>query len=80
MKRRKFIEKSLIGTAGLTLGASFPAIQSSRSGANDRIVLGLIGAGDRGLGTIISTCKVNANVAIKTICDVKTTSRSFGQY
>lgn len=73
MKRRKFIEKSFIGTAGLTLGRSFLTTPASCIGANDRIVLGLIGAGSRGLGTIISTCKVNANVVIKTICDVKTT-------
>jgi predicted dehydrogenase len=73
MKRRQFIEKSLIGTAGLTLGPSFMTMPASCNGANDRIALGLIGAGERGLGTIISTCKVNTNVVVKSICDVKTT-------
>ena len=42
-------------------------------GANDKIVLALIGSGGRGLDAIISTCKINANVEIKTVCDVKTT-------
>ena len=39
-------------------------------GANDKIVLAIIGSGSRGLGTIINTCKINANVVIKTVCDV----------
>ncbi len=38
--------------------------------ANDKIVLAIIGSGSRGTGTIISTCKINANVVIKTVCDV----------
>lgn len=73
MKRRDFIGKTMIGTAGITLGSSFMPLSSSFQGANDKIVLALIGSGGRGLGTIISTCKVNANVVIKTVCDVKTT-------
>lgn len=73
MKRRDFIGKTMIGTAGITLGSSFMTLSSSFQGANDKIVLALIGSGGRGLGTIISTCKVNANVVIKTVCDVKTT-------
>ncbi len=73
MKRRDFLGKTIIGTAGLSLGASLLPFQSSCNGANDKIVLALIGSGGRGLGTIISTCKLNANVVIKTVCDVKTT-------
>lgn len=73
MKRRDFLGKTMIGTAGLSLGASLLPFQSSCNGANDKIVLALIGSGGRGLGTIISTCKLNANVVIKTVCDVKTT-------
>lgn len=73
MKRREFIGKTVIGTAGISLGTSFLTVSSSCQGANDRIVLALIGAGGRGLGTIINTCKENANVVIKTVCDVKTT-------
>jgi len=73
MKRRDFIGKSVMGTAGLTLGTSLLTMPAACAGANDKILLGLIGAGGRGLGTIISACKVNANVVIKTVCDVKTT-------
>lgn len=73
MKRRDFIGKTMIGTAGISFGAAIMPLSSSFQGANDKIVLALVGAGGRGLGTIISTCKINANVVIKTVCDVKTT-------
>ena len=73
MKRRDFIGKTMIGTAGVSLGVSFLPLASSCQGANEKIVLALVGSGGRGLSTIISTCKVNANVEIKTVCDVKTT-------
>lgn len=68
MKRRKFIGTAFIGASGLTVGASL--LPFSCKGANDRIQLALIGAGARGRDTIISTCKVNENVVIKTVCDV----------
>ena len=70
MKRRDFIGKTLIGTAGISLGASNLQLSYSFQGANEKIVLALIGSGSRGTGTIISTCKINANVEIKTVCDV----------
>jgi len=70
MKRRDFIEKTMLGTAGIAVGSSFTTFKSSVKGANDKIVLALIGAGGRGTGTIINTCKVNKNVVIKTVCDV----------
>ncbi len=72
MKRRDFISTTLNSAAGISLGASGLSPSSFR-GANDKIILGLIGAGARGLDTIISTCKVNSGVEIKTVCDVKTT-------
>jgi len=53
----------------LTLGAS-GLLTSSCKGANDKIVLAIIGAGGRGLPCIINCCKVNENVEIKTVCDV----------
>jgi predicted dehydrogenase len=59
------------GAAGISLGASVLSTDSFK-GANDKIVLALIGSGGRGLETIISTCKGNANVEVKTVCDVKT--------
>ena len=70
MKRRDFIGTAAIGTAAISLGASVLPKLSFQKGANDKIVLALIGAGSRGPDTIISTCKVNANVEIKTVCDV----------
>jgi predicted dehydrogenase len=70
MKRRDFIEKAVAGTAGITISASILPLTSSCKGANDKVVLAIIGAGARGRGTIISTCKVNSNVEIKTVCDV----------
>lgn len=69
MRRREFLGKTLIGSAGLAVGAS-GLLTASCKGANDKVVLALIGAGPRGLVTIISCCKVNTNVTIKTVCDV----------
>jgi predicted dehydrogenase len=71
MKRRQFIQNSLLGATGFTLGGT--DVISSYQGANDKIVLALIGAGNRGTETITSTCKVNKIVTIKTVCDVKKT-------
>lgn len=71
MIRRKFIGNTILGASGLAIGASFAPFMTSCKGANEKIVLALIGAGGRGLETIISTCKVNENVEIKTVCEVK---------
>lgn len=70
MKRRDFIGKTAIGATGLTFGASGLITASSCKGANDKVILAIIGSGSRGTGTIKNTCKVNANVEIKTVCDV----------
>ena len=72
MKRRDFISKTLNSAAGISVGASVLSIGSCK-GANDKVVLALIGSGPRGVDTIINTCKSNADVEIKTVCDVKTT-------
>ena len=69
MRRREFLGKTLIGTAGVALGGT-TLLTTSCGGANDKIVLALIGAGGRGLPSIISCCKSNPNVEIKTVCDV----------
>ncbi len=70
MERRNFIEKAVIGTTGISLGTSTGLLAGNIKGANDKIVLALIGSGGRGTGTIINCCKINDNVVIKTICDV----------
>lgn len=69
MKRRDFLGTAMIGGMSFVPGTNLfgnPRI----AGANDRIALAIIGAGDRGRGTIINCCKVNENVVIKTVCDV----------
>jgi predicted dehydrogenase len=70
MKRRDFISTAVIGTAGISLGASVLPEVSFQKGANDKIILALIGAGARGPAAIISACKANTGVEIKTVCDV----------
>ncbi len=72
MRRREFLGKSLIGTAGVAIGAT-SLFSTSCKGANDKVVLAVIGAGGRGSATIINCCKVNTNVELKTICDVDDT-------
>ena len=69
MRRREFLGKTLIGTAGMAIGGS-ALMTSSCRGANEKIVLALIGAGGRGVPSIISCCKSNTNLEIKTVCDV----------
>ena len=69
MRRREFLSKTLAGTAGIAIGGTSLLSASCRR-ANDRIVIALIGAGGRGVPTIISCCRSNANVEIKTVCDV----------
>lgn len=68
MRRREFLGKTLAGTAGIALGTT--GMLKSCKGANDKVVLALIGAGSRGRDTIISCCRHNQNVEIKTVCDV----------
>jgi predicted dehydrogenase len=70
MKRRDFLGKTAIGVAGISIGTSGLITISSCKGANGRVVLAIIGSGSRGTSTIINACQMNANVEIKTVCDV----------
>jgi len=70
MERRNFIKKTSLAGASVAILTHPGLLNASSLGANDKIVLAIIGAGDRGRGTIIDTCKVNKNVVIKTVCDV----------
>ncbi|MDR1483876.1 MAG: Gfo/Idh/MocA family oxidoreductase [Planctomycetaceae bacterium] len=89
MKRREFLTTSAAGIAVAGATLSGPMIfGNSVAGANDKIVLALIGCGGRGLGCIVNCCKINKNVEIKTVCDVnrtklsnaaKTVERNFGK-
>ncbi len=69
MRRREFLGKTLIGSAGVAFAGS-TLLTSSCKGANDKIVLAIIGAGGRGVPSIISCCNSSPNVEIKTVCDV----------
>jgi predicted dehydrogenase len=72
-KRREFIKKSALGAAGIAIGGSgFDAKSySSIIGANDRIVMGVIGIRNQGSVHINMWCdlKNSHNVVIKTLCD-----------
>ncbi len=72
-KRREFIKKSVLGTAGITIGGMGlrPSSYSSVIGANDRINFAVIGLGGRSTAHIADLCKLKEirNVRIVTICD-----------
>jgi len=61
--RRDFLKQTAAGAAALGVTSS-----ASARGANDRIVMGLIGAGGRGTGVMGSFLK-NSNVQLAYICD-----------
>ena len=73
-KRREFIRKTIIGTAGLTIGGIGLSTKSYSSviGSNDRINLAVVGLRSRGKDHLSSWCslKDSQNVRLKTICDV----------
>lgn len=72
-KRRDFIKKSVIGTAGIAIGGIGFSSKSYASiiGANERINLAIIGIRNQGRVHINSWCnlKESHNVNIKTLCD-----------
>src|SRR5680860_1514959 len=73
-KRRDFIKKSLVGTAGIAIGGLGFSAKSYGSimGANEKITMAVIGIRGQGNGHISTWCKLkdNRNVFLKTICDV----------
>ncbi len=73
-KRRDFIKKSVLGTAGLTIAGMGFSSKSYASiiGSNERINMAVIGIRGQGRGHIDKWCtlKDNRNVRVKTICDV----------
>ncbi|HXP59539.1 MAG TPA: Gfo/Idh/MocA family oxidoreductase, partial [Dongiaceae bacterium] len=70
--RREFLASSGKGLAGAAVaGMATSALAQDRAkGANDRVVLALIGAGSRGTGVIQGLLKNNQNVEAKYVCDV----------
>jgi predicted dehydrogenase len=73
IKRREFIKKSVVGTAGIAIGSMGFSAKSYASiiGANERINLAVIGIRNQGTVHIKSFCglKDSHNVVIKTLCD-----------
>ncbi len=73
-KRREFIRKSAIGTAGIVIGGMGFSSKTYGSiiGSNERVNIAVIGIRGQGGGHINNWCtlKDNRNVRLKTICDV----------
>lgn len=73
-KRRDFIKKSVLGTAGIAIGGMGLSSKSYASiiGSNERVNMAVIGIRGQGNGHINNWCtlKDNRNVRLKTICDV----------
>lgn len=72
-KRREFVKKSVLASAGIAIGGIGlnPKSYSSIVGANERINVGVIGIRNQGSVHINTWCglKDKQNVVIKTICD-----------
>ncbi len=72
-KRRDFIKKSLMGTAGIAIGGMGFSAKSYASimGANDRINVAVVGINGRGVSHINawSELKKSHKVRLKTLCD-----------
>ena len=72
-KRRDFIKRSMLGSAGIAVGGMgfSPKSYASIIGANDRINLATIGLGGRGGAHVRSFCELKdeKNVRLKTVCD-----------
>jgi len=72
-KRRDFIKKSVMGTAGLAIGGLGFSAKSYASiiGSNERVNLAVVGIRGQGKTHIDRWCglKSNRNVLLKTLCD-----------
>jgi len=73
-KRRDFIKKSVLGTAGIAIGGLGFSAKSYASiiGANERIIAAVVGIGGRGGAHVNAWCTLqnSKNVTLKTLCDV----------
>jgi len=70
ISRRDFVQKSLIGAAGITLLPTILPSCSNRKGANDRITIAHIGTGDRGTAELIYYLLPLRGAANIAVCDV----------
>lgn len=70
MNRRHFLAKSIRGTAGLSLTmAALPQTTRRVLGANEKVILSLIGAGNYGHKVITRMVK-HPGVEVKYVCDI----------
>jgi predicted dehydrogenase len=67
LSRRKFLEATTLGAAGLMLGPS--SVPASALGANDRVNIGVIGAGSQG-NSLIRNLALVADSKITAVCDI----------
>lgn len=71
--RRDFIKTTSVAAAGLTLGG-LPAYSTGRvRGANDRIRVAIVGAGDRMMSSLVPALMVSAdalNFELVAVCDI----------
>jgi len=69
--RREFLSSSVKNAAAVSLSMAAVGLTTRRVlGANDKVVLGIIGAGGRGPGVLLNIVKKIPNVEVKYICDV----------
>ena len=71
--RRQFVEKSLMGSAGIIAGTAGLMAQTAptrKFAANDKIILGVMGLGPRNCFLIEEFIKQGAEIAY--VCDVDT--------
>ncbi len=73
-KRRNFITKGLVGSAGIAIGGMGFSSKSYASiiGANDRINIGFIGCGDRSSGhqRMVKMSEKDKNLGVVAVCDI----------
>lgn len=69
MKRRKFIQKTLMGTAGLFAMKHYPGYSALSENRNKKIKVGLIGAGWYGM-VITEAALKTGDVEVVAVCDV----------
>ncbi len=71
INRREFLSSSAKNAAAVSLSMAAVGLTTRRVlGANDKIVLGIIGAGGRGSGVLLNIVKKIPNVEVKYICEV----------
>ena len=77
INRRQFLQKSALVAAGSATLRSTALSYARVAGANDRILLGHIGVGNRGseLDWIVSSLKDSQNVEMSAVCDLWTRNR-----